>query len=80
LPVRVQAFVPGTADLVGEAADCEARDPHTGLVTLSAADRVHIPIALNPDFRGAAVEVRVVDATIPGRTYASLVLRNSILE
>jgi hypothetical protein len=80
LPVRVQAFVPGTADLVGEAADCEARDPHTGLVTLSTADRVHVPIALNPDFRGDAVEVRVVDATIPGRSYASLVLRNAILE
>lgn len=80
IAVRVQAFVPGTADLVGEAADCEARDPHTGLVTLSTTDRIHIPIALNPDFRGDTVEVRVVDATIQGRSYASLVLRNAILE
>src|SRR5439155_10837443 len=35
MPVRVQAFVPGTREVVGEAADCEMRDPHTGLVTLS---------------------------------------------
>ena len=72
--------MPGTGELVGEAADCEARDPHTGLVTLSAAERVHVPVALNPDFGGDAVEVRVVDATTPGKTYASLVLRNAILE
>jgi hypothetical protein len=80
MPVRVQAFVPGTADLVGEAADCEARDPHTGLIVLSTAERVHVPIALAPDFQGNAVEIRVLDATTPGRSYASLVLRNAILE
>jgi hypothetical protein len=80
MPVRVQAFVPGTEELAGEPADCEARDPHTGLVTLSVAERVHIPIALNTDFHGDAVEVRVVDAMTPGRTYASLVLRNATLE
>ncbi|MBI4706189.1 MAG: PglZ domain-containing protein [Deltaproteobacteria bacterium] len=80
MSVRVQAFTPGTGDVVGEAADCEARDPHTGLVTLATGRRVHVPIALGPDFHGDAVEVRATDATTPGRVHASLVLRNAILE
>lgn len=79
LVVRMQAFVPGTSKVVGEAADCEARDPHTGLVTLEANARVHVPIALEPDFDGDSVEIRASDATTPGRLYASLVLRNATL-
>ena len=78
--VRVQAFAPGTSRVVGEAADCEARDPHTGLVTLRSTQRVHVPIALEPDFDGDAVEIRVTDANTPGRSYASLVLRNATLD
>jgi hypothetical protein len=80
MPVRIQAFVPGTAEVVGDAADCESRDPHTGLVTLSTTHKMHVPIALNPEFHGDAVELRVADATTPLKTYASLVLRNGILE
>jgi hypothetical protein len=80
MPVRIQAFVPGTTELVGEAADCETLDPHTGLVTLPVGTRVHVPIALGPDFSGPAVEVRVVDSTTRGRSHASLVLRNAMLE
>lgn len=80
LEVRVQAFAPATARVVGESADCEARDPHTGLVTLKFTERVQVPIALEPDFDGDAVEVRVTDAATPGRSYASLVLRNATLD
>lgn len=80
LDVRMQAFAPGTARVVGESADCEARDPHTGLVTLKLTERVQVPIALEPDFDGDAVEVRVTDAATPGRSYASLVLRNATLD
>jgi hypothetical protein len=80
LNVRVQAFVPGTARVIGEAADCEARDPHTGLVKLLAAQKVHVPIAIEPDFDGDAVEVRVTDATTPGRSLACLVLRKATLD
>ncbi len=80
LSVRVRAFVPGTEEPAGDAADCQARDPHTGLVTLPVNEEVSFPIALEPQFEGDSVEVRVTDATTPGRTYASLVLRNAILE
>jgi hypothetical protein len=80
LAVRVQAFAPGAAEVVGEAADCEARDPHTGLITLSATQRTHVPIALEPDFDGDAVDIRVTDANAPGRAYASLTLRNASLD
>lgn len=81
LAVRVQAFAPGTTRVVGEAADCEARDPHTGLVLLAANQRVQVPIALAPDFDGDAVEIRVTDATTPGLSHAPpLVLRNATLD
>ena len=80
LPVRVRAFVPGTSKVAGEAADCESRDPHTGLVTLSSAQPVQVPITLEMDFEGDAVEVRVLDAITPGRAHASLVLRNATLD
>ncbi len=80
LDVRIQAFAPGTARVVGEAADCEARDPHTGLVKLQASQKVHVPIAIEPDFDGDAVEIRVTDATTPGRSLACLVLRNAMLD
>lgn len=79
LSVRVGGFAPGTRETAGEAVDCQARDPHTGLVRLPVNEEVSIPIALEPDFEGDAVEVRVTDATTPGRAYASLVLRNGIL-
>jgi hypothetical protein len=80
LPVRVQAFLPGTMQVVGEAADCEARDPHTGLVTLSAAGQTQVPIAMNPDFEGDAVEIRVIDATVQGKVLASLRLNSALLD
>lgn len=80
LAVRVQAFEPGTARVVGEAADCEARDPHTGLVSLTTNERVHVPVALEPGFDGDAVEIRVTDAATTGLSYASLVLRNATLD
>ncbi|WP_295408794.1 PglZ domain-containing protein [uncultured Thiocystis sp.] len=80
LAVRVQAFAPGTTRIVGEAADCEARDPHTGLVLLKANEQVQVPIALESDFDGDAVDIRVIDASTPGRSFASLVLRNATLD
>jgi hypothetical protein len=80
LAVRLQACEPGTSRVVGEAADCEARDPHTGLVTLKANGQVQVPIALAPDFDGESVEVRASAANEPGRSFASLVLRNAILD
>lgn len=79
LPVRIQVFAPGTGTVVGEAADCEARDPETGLIVLSAGARVQVPLILSPDFSGAAVEVRALD---PGtqRAYDTLALRNATLD
>jgi hypothetical protein len=75
LPVRIRAFKPGTREVVGEAVDCEARDPHTGLVTLRANQKTQVPIALDPDFQGTTVEVRVTDSIIPDKIYRSKLLR-----
>ena len=80
LVVRVQAFIPGGAKVIGEAADCEARDPHTGLVTLSATAPTQVPVAINSDFAGDAVVVQVLDATVQGKVLASLRLRNATLD
>ena len=49
------------AKLVGEAADCEARDDRTGLVTLKADQKTQIPVLIDPDFSGDKVEIRVID-------------------
>ena len=78
--VRVRAYMPGSTRVVGEAADCEARDPHTGLVTLQASVDVHVPIALTPDFAGDKLEVRALDAMPPGVVLARLTLHYAVLE
>jgi len=49
------------ANLVGEAADCEARDDRTGLVKLQADQKNQVPVLIDPDFSGDKVEIRVTD-------------------
>jgi len=44
------------AKVVGEAADCEARDPATRLVTLNKGTETQVPVRIQDDFTGANVE------------------------
>ena len=61
--VRIEAY-DGTgakAKVVGEAADCEARDEKTHEVTLPANKETPVPILIDPDFDGTEIEIRVSD-------------------
>lgn len=49
------------ANLVGEAADCDARDERTRLVTLQAGQEIFVPVLIYPDFNGPYVQIRVID-------------------
>jgi len=79
--VRVEAYDgPGArASVVGDAADCEARDEITGEVTLQAGGETPIPVLINPDFDGAEVEIRVSDPQT-GVVWARKKLRNAMLD
>jgi len=61
--VRIEAYDGTTskAKVVGEAADCEARDEKTREVTLQPNVETPVPILLDPDFEGPEVEIRVSD-------------------
>jgi len=79
--VRIEAFDGKTAKarLVGEAADCEARDEKTREVTLTANKETPVPVLIDPDFEGPEVEIRVSDP----RTrvvWARKRLKNAMLE
>jgi hypothetical protein len=79
--VRIEAYdgKAAKANLVGEAADCEARDEKTREVTLQANKETPVPVLIDPDFEGPEVEIRVSDP----RTrvvWARKRLKNAMLE
>jgi hypothetical protein len=61
--VRIEAYdgSGAKAKLVGEAADCEARDEKTHEVALQADVETPIPLLIDPGFEGPEIEVRVTD-------------------
>jgi len=79
--VRVEAYGgTGTkAKVVGEAADCEARDEKTREVTLQANKETPVPVLLNPDFDGAEIEIRVSDPQTRV-VWAKRKLKNAMLD
>jgi hypothetical protein len=81
LTVRVEAYdgSGAKAKLVGEAADCEARDPATRLVTLNRGVETQVPVRIQDDFTGANVEIRATDAAT-GAVFHRLKLKSSIME
>jgi hypothetical protein len=81
LTVRVDAYDgPGPkAKIVGEAADCEARDPATRLVTLAKGKETEVPVRIQDDFSGPSLEIRATDPAT-GAVFHRLKLRNSIME
>jgi len=79
--VRIEAYDGSGAKtkVVGEAADCEARDEKTGEVTLQASKETPVPVLIDPDFDGPEIEIRVSDP----RTrvvWAKRQLKNAMLE
>ena len=81
LIVRIHAFDGSgpRAKRVGEAADCDARDPSTGDVMLRKGEETQVPIRIAEDFSGPAIEIRAVDPAT-GAVLDRLKLKNSVLE
>jgi len=81
LTVRIQAFSGSgaKAPMVAEAADCDARDPATGLICLSNNQETPVPLRIQDDFRGGEIEVRVTDPA-SGVVFHRLMLKNAVME
>jgi hypothetical protein len=61
--VKVEVYdgTSAKAKIVGEAADCDARDESTREVILKAGEEIQVPVLLDPEFSGSEVEIRVLD-------------------
>jgi len=81
ITVRVEAFDGSgpKAKVVGEAADCEARDEKTREVTLAANRETPVPVLLDPDFEGRDIEIRVSDPQTRV-VWAKRKLKNAMLD
>jgi len=81
LVIRVEAYdgSGAKAKVVGEAADCDARDPVTGLIALQRGQHTQIPLRLDDDFEGRAIEVRASGASGSGVVLARLPLKNAMM-
>jgi hypothetical protein len=79
--VRIEAYDgPGVkARLIGESADCEARDEKTREVTLKANEETPVPVLIEPDFDGPEIEIRVSD-THTRVVWARRKLKNAMLD
>lgn len=80
LDVRLVVCAPGAQRPAGGAADCDARDPATGLIRLRAGVDEAVAVRIDDDFEGEEVEVRVTDASGAGVVYGSKRLKNACLE
>jgi hypothetical protein len=65
--------------IVGDAADCDARDPGTGLVRLEKGKETQIPVRIHDDFAGPMAEIRATDP-VTGTIFHRLKLKNSIMD
>jgi hypothetical protein len=80
LTVRLGAFDGSgpKARQVGQAAECDARDPATGEITLQAGVETPVPLVVDADFTGPRVEVRAIDPRT-GAVLHRLTLKNDRL-
>lgn len=81
LRIRLEAFDAAEPKGVpiGEAADCAARDENTHEVNLAPNTETDVPLLIDPDFKGNAIEIR---ATAPDTAvvWHRLKLKNAILD
>ena len=79
--VKVQAHG-GTAvnaGVVGDAADCDARDESTHEVILKPGIETPVPVLIEPDFSGPFVDIRVTDP-VTGQIWARQKLKNALMD
>ena len=81
ITVRIEAYdcSGAKAKIVGEAADCHARDEMTREVTLQLGKETQVPVLIYPDFQGAEVEIRVSDPQTH-IVWAKRKLKNAMLD
>jgi len=81
ISVRLEAYSGkgGKAQVVGEAADCDARDEKTREVTLQANKETPVPVLIDPDFDGPEIEIRVSDPQTRV-VWAKVKLKNAMLD
>ena len=79
--MRIEAYDSSApkAKIVGEAADCEARDESTHEVFLKPRVETAVPVLIEPDFMGPSVEIRVTDPRT-GQIWTRHKLKNSLIE
>jgi len=82
-PVRVKVQAHGgtaaNARVVGDAADCDARDESTHEVTLKPGVETPVPVLIEPDFSGPFVDIRVTDP-VTGQIWARQKLKNALMD
>ena len=81
--VKVKVLAHGgttaNAKVVGDAADCDARDESTHEVTLKSGVETEVPLLIEPDFSGPFIELRVTDP-VTGQIWARLKIKNALMD
>jgi len=75
---RVFVEVYADAEKIGEAAECDARDPISHEVILISGQETAVPVLINPEFKGEKIQIRVVDLDTPV-ILSTFELKNGIL-
>jgi hypothetical protein len=82
-PVRVKVKAHSgsgaKADVVGDAADCDARDEATHEVVLQPGVDTAVPVLIDPDFGGPSIEIRVTDPAT-GQIWARHKISNGLID
>ena len=79
---RIQAVdvsAEGKKPVVGRAEDCEARDEATHEIILRPGVETQVPVLLDDEFSGKAIEIQVVDSRSEV-TWARLRLKNAMVD
>ncbi len=77
-PVRLVVLAGGRH--VGRVADCDVRDPSTGLLHLARGREVSVAVVIDSDFTGKDIELRVEAATGTGVVLGKLTLQNACID
>ena len=79
--MKVQAHGGTTpkAPVVGDAADCDARDESTYEVILKPGTETPVPVLIESDFAGPFVEIRVTDP-VTGQIWSRLRIKNALMD
>ncbi len=77
--VQAHAGTPPDAEVVGDAADCDARDESTHEITLGPGVDTPVPVLIAADFSGPFVEIRVTDP-VTGQIWARQKIKNALMD